>query len=87
MNNERRKAISAVVKQLEQFPDLDELQNELETIRDDEQEVFDNMPESLQQGERGQASEAAISALQEAIDMLDGFSIEELTGHLETASE
>jgi hypothetical protein len=87
MNNERRKAIAAVVKQLEEFPDLDELQSDLQTIRDDEQEAFDNMPESLQQGERGQASEAAINALQEAIDMLDGFSIEELTGHLETASE
>jgi hypothetical protein len=87
MNNERRKAIAAVVKQLEGWPDIEELKGELETIRDDEQEAFDNMPESLQQGERGQAAEAAVNALQEAIDMLDGFSVEELTGHLETASE
>jgi hypothetical protein len=87
MNNDRRKALAAVVKQLEAFPDLDELQGELETILDDEQEAFDNLPESLQQGERGQTMEAAINAMQEAIDMLDCFSIEELTGHLETASE
>ncbi len=42
----------------------------VESIRDDEQEAYDNMPESFQQGERGEASQAAIEALQSAADML-----------------
>lgn len=38
MNNERRKRIAAVIDK------LDEAKSELEEIRDEEQEAFDNMP-------------------------------------------
>jgi predicted nucleic acid-binding Zn-ribbon protein len=47
------------------------LQNELERIeseRDAEQEKFDNMPESLQNSDKGQAMEEGISTLDEAIE-------------------
>lgn len=46
------------------------VESDIESIQDDEQEAFDNMPESFQQGERGEASQAAIEALQSARDML-----------------
>jgi uncharacterized membrane protein YccC len=49
-----------------------------ETLRDEEQESFDNLPEGLQQSEQGQRSEfsaealdRAQQALSEALDALD----------------
>lgn len=42
-------------------------QSQLETLRDEEQEYFDNMPEGLQGGDKGSAAEEAISNLDEAI--------------------
>lgn len=48
MNKARRKEIAAIVAELEGLKDR------LETIASDEREAFDNMPESLQESERGQ---------------------------------
>jgi uncharacterized coiled-coil DUF342 family protein len=45
-----------------------DLADTIEGIRDEEQEYFDNMPESFLQADRGQVAEAAISALDAAID-------------------
>jgi hypothetical protein len=48
-----------------------ELHTQLERIeseRDAEQDKFDNMPESLQGGDKGQAMEEGISTLDEAIE-------------------
>lgn len=42
----------------------------LEGIRDEEQEAYDNMPESFQNGDKGEQSQAAIEALESAIDMI-----------------
>jgi hypothetical protein len=61
MNAETRKAISADISALEQI-----IAN-IEGWRDDEQAKFDNMTEGLQQGEKGQAIEAAASALESAV--------------------
>lgn len=65
MNNQRRKAISALVSQIEQ------LLSDVESIRDEEQEYFDNMPESLQGGEKGETSQAAIDSLESAYNDLE----------------
>lgn len=64
MNNNRRKQISAISEQLEN------LKEAIEALRDEEQECFDNLPESLQGGERGETMEAAIEALDYAADDL-----------------
>lgn len=69
MNNERRKTLQQIIRELnEVFERLEEIKGDLENVRDEEQEAFDNMPESLQNGDRGQAAEAAISALDNALD-------------------
>ena len=47
--------------------DLQDIAERLETERDEEQESFESMPESLQQTERGQASEQAISEMDAAL--------------------
>lgn len=72
MNAERRKQIEAVLKRLEDLGDeITNLKVDIETIRDEEQEYFDNMPESFQMADRGQAAEAAIEALDSTLDDLD----------------
>jgi hypothetical protein len=58
MNAERRKQIASLMMKAEN------LQADIELIRDEEQEAYDAMPESLQDGDGGQA-------MIEAIDMLD----------------
>jgi len=62
MNNKRRKEIQKVIKGLE---------NVVSQILDEEQEAFDNMPESLQYSERGDASQEAQDNLNNAIDALE----------------
>lgn len=74
MNNDRRKRLDAI------FSTLETALNDLTTIKDEEQEAFDNMPESLQQSERGQASDEAINAMDEA-----GSSIESAMDGIDTA--
>lgn len=69
MNKERRKRIADAVRRIEEL---------LEDILNEEQEAFDNMPESLQMSENGMVSEEAQENLNAAID-----SLEEAIGYLE----
>ena len=48
--------------------EIESLVSDIEYIRDEEQEYYDNMHENFQQGDRGQNAEAAVSALEQAID-------------------
>lgn len=73
MNNKRRKEIANVIRQIE---------NVVSSILEDEEEAFDNMPESLQYSERGDMSQEAQDNLSGAIDAL-----EEAIICLEDASE
>jgi predicted nucleic acid-binding Zn-ribbon protein len=51
--------------------DLEIIATEIESERDDEQDKFDNMPEGLQAGERGQAIEQAISTLESTLETIE----------------
>lgn len=71
MNNERRKRLAALSQQLA------ELKDDIQSVLDEEEEAFNNLPEGLQSGERGDSMQtdiasldAAISALEEAGDQL-----------------
>lgn len=55
MNKSRRARIAALADRVA------ELLSEVETIRDEEQEAFDNLPESLQNAERQAAMRATAS--------------------------
>lgn len=66
MNKERRKRIAEVSIKLAG------LSEELQDIRDEEQESFDNLPESIQCGSKGEGMESTISLLDDAIDSLAG---------------
>lgn len=79
MNNQRRNEIRAIEKRIEQLsPKLDALREEinsiresLENVRDEEQSAFDAMPESMQDGERGERMQSSIDALEVAISDLE----------------
>lgn len=64
MNNQRRARIQEVVDQ------IGVLCQELEELRDEEQDYMDNMPENLQGSEKCEVAEEAISNLDSAIDNL-----------------
>lgn len=69
MNNERRKQLKAIAKQLGTIADsLEDQQILLEQVYDDESEAFDNMPESLQVSDRGTEMEEGIGTLEEQKD-------------------
>ena len=72
MNKQKRKAIDEIVEQLRALYD------QLETLQEEEQDCYDNMPESLQYSEKGEAMSAAVdqldnakSSVEEAIVVLD----------------
>ena len=65
MNKSRRATLTMIANALE------ELKSRLETVRDEEQDAFDNMPESLQESERGEAMQEMIDNIDYANDSLD----------------
>jgi hypothetical protein len=58
MNAERRKQIT-------------ELARQVQNVLDEEQGYFDNMPEGLQAGDKGDSAQSAIDSLQQAVDSLE----------------
>lgn len=73
MNKERRAEIKQAVYDLQNaITEAGSLcRDRLEAIRDAEQEAYDNLPESIQYGTRGEEMQEAIDALEEFISRLD----------------
>lgn len=75
MNKERRKAIELAGRRLVELEErvgalLSEMEDiiaDIEFLRDEEQESFDNLPESLQGSARGQAMEEVVDHLDVAM--------------------
>lgn len=65
MNKQRRKSLDFALEALSEIRSL------VEDARNEEQEYFDNMPESFQSGDKGQAAEDAVSLLDDALNALD----------------
>lgn len=65
MNAERRKEINRALGLIEDAYGI------LETILEEEKEAFDNLPESLQEGDKGEQMQMAISTLEEWLGYLD----------------
>ncbi len=76
MNAQRGKWINSV------WDKLDELKSEIESIMEEEQEAYDNLPESIQDGERGEKMQEAIDNLSNSMD-----SIDEAISYLESSVE
>jgi uncharacterized coiled-coil DUF342 family protein len=106
MNKSRRKQLTTLITTIDElrqkFDDLvdtanelviaiEEAKSEIETVKDEEQEAYDNMPESLQNGDRGQVVQQAIDSMEVAVEALNNLessvSIQDVVTALETASE
>lgn len=70
MNNVRRAMIKKLIETLQAI-DLETPKSDLEQIKDEESESFENMPDGLKQSDRGQASETAVSTLEDAFNELE----------------
>ncbi|EAA1980639.1 hypothetical protein LZX53_002144 [Salmonella enterica] len=65
MNNERRKHLAVLSQQLA------ELKDDVQSVPDEEEDAFNNLPEGIQNGERGDAMQTAIAALDAAVSALE----------------
>jgi uncharacterized protein Yka (UPF0111/DUF47 family) len=65
MNKTRRKSLTSI------HDDITALIDRIQTELDAEQEAYDNLPEGLQEGDRGQAMLEAISEMEDAIGYLE----------------
>jgi FtsZ-binding cell division protein ZapB len=65
MNKQRRKAIQQAIDQ------ITDLRTSVEEINTDEQDSFDNLPESFQDSEKGETIQEAIDFLETATGAID----------------
>jgi hypothetical protein len=65
MNAKRRKELEKVTELIEQAKCT------LELMKEEEQEAFDNLPESFQSGEKGERMEEVINYLDDAFGELE----------------
>ena len=76
MNADRRKRLNEIGLHIASMKD------DIQALLDEEQEAYDNMPESFQNGERGEKAQEVISTLEDAINHCD-----EIEGALTGAGE
>ena len=65
MNNERRRRLKKAHELLNSAAQIVEL------VRDEEQDSFDNLPESFQDSDKGQRMEEAIEHLDDALSAIE----------------
>ena len=65
MNKVRRKRLAEAIDLINQAKGI------LEEVKDEEQEAYDNLPESFQYGERGEQMQEYIDSMDEAYENLD----------------
>ena len=96
MNKERRKAIDQWIGEISYIENrmtalVQEMQAGVQAILGEEQDAFDNMPESLQYSEKGEAAQEAINSLEVADSEIEGWvsdisdRADEIIGFLEEA--
>lgn len=65
MNKARRISITKIADSLQA------LKSDVESIQSEEQDAYDNLPESFQDGERGDRMQEAIGNLDDALNLID----------------
>ena len=85
MNKTRRAALNALQDRITALPfngvfgQLPDIISDLETLRDEEQEAFDNKPESLQTDD----AQYPIDKIEAALELMEA--LQELSGNLDEA--
>ena len=65
LNDKRRNLIKGVKAT------LDDVESRLDVIRDDEEDSLNNIPDNLQYSDRYERLEAAVDALNDALELID----------------
>lgn len=65
MNAKRRSEIDGIKV------DLGAIKDRIESVRDDEQEYRDNMPENMQNGDKFEAADTAVNTLEEVLGQVE----------------
>lgn len=88
MNRIRRRSLKAILGQLDEFSTvLETVKEALQDVLTEEQEAYDNLPEGLQETERGQQMQEYIEALEGVVDSLGDLDVEDLYGTIEEIAE
>lgn len=86
MNATRRKALGQAIDLIEKFKsDFEELKSIVEAAASEEREYYDNMPENMQNGDKGQQADTAAEALEDVQSTLDGIDFDDLSSKIDDA--
>jgi exonuclease VII small subunit len=88
MNATQRKTLNEYISKLENIQaDLQVIRDEIDQMKDTEQEKYDNMPESFQDGEKGEKLQQVIDYLEESVNAFESAndSITEMKDGIENA--
>lgn len=72
MNKQRRSVLRDLIDR------LNPIRDELESVKDEEQDAYDNLPDGLRDGMRGEMMAENVDGLQEAIDALENDVIDKI---------
>lgn len=87
MNKQRRKGLALQADKLETLmAELANIKEEIESLRDEEDDAYNSLPESIQDSDRGCDMQENIDSLEEVIDALDSVN-DELDEALSTLNE
>ena len=88
MNRSRRKSLRTILGQMDELSTvLETVKEALQDVLNEEQEAYDNLPEGLQESDRGQQMQEYIDALEGVVDSLGELDIEDLYGTIEEIAE
>lgn len=88
MNRIRRKSLKAILGQMDELSTvLETVKEALQDVLNEEQEAYDNLPERLQEADRGQQMQEYIETLEGVVDSLGELDIEDLYGTVEEIAE
>ena len=74
MNKERRKRLAKVEEAISQMADLKEFAlGELSDVLAEEEEAFENLPDSFKGSEKGEEMQMGIETMQDAVQGLEDF--------------
>lgn len=78
MNKQRRKTLRDAISLLElAAANIDEAKDLIEVVKDEEEESYENLPEGVQCGERGDCMQQNIDTLDEVYSDLDEIDLQE----------
>lgn len=88
MNAQRRKTLKTIVGRLETLDEMRQLiMDDLQQVMDEEMNAFDNLPESLQESERGEKMMEYFDIMEGVHDELDCLDLDNLMDQLHEICE